>query len=41
PTGRFYRDILGQANQSIARNADLVYLLVAGIPLLIKGNKDE
>ncbi len=41
PTGRFYRDILGQANQSIARNADLVYLLVAGIPLLIKGNRDE
>lgn len=40
-TGRFYRDILGQANQFIARNADLVYLLVAGIPLLIKGNKDE
>ena len=40
-TGRFYRDILGQANQSIARNADLVYLLVAGIPLLIKGNRDE
>ena len=41
PTGRFYRDILGRANQSIARNADLVYLLVAGIPLLIKDNRDE
>jgi adenosylcobinamide kinase/adenosylcobinamide-phosphate guanylyltransferase len=41
PIGRFYRDILGRANQSIARNADLVYLLVAGIPLLVKGNKDE
>lgn len=41
PIGRFYRDILGWTNQSIARNADLVYLMVAGIPLLIKGNKDE
>lgn len=41
PIGRLYRDILGRTNQSIARNADLVYLMVTGIPLLIKGNKDE
>ena len=39
--GRFFRDILGKANQSIARNADLVYFVVSGIPLLIKGNQDE
>jgi adenosylcobinamide kinase / adenosylcobinamide-phosphate guanylyltransferase len=39
--GRFYRDILGYANQIIANNAEQVYLLVVGIPLLIKGNSDE
>jgi adenosylcobinamide kinase / adenosylcobinamide-phosphate guanylyltransferase len=39
--GRFYRDILGYANQIIAKNAGQVYLLVAGIPLLIKGNSNE
>jgi len=39
--GRFFRDILGQANQLIASNADKVYLMVTGIPLLIKGNNNE
>lgn len=39
--GRFYRDMLGKANQRIASHSDLVYFMVAGIPLLIKGNKDE
>ena len=39
-TGRFFRDILGQANQAIALNADRVYLMVAGIPMLIKGKRD-
>lgn len=39
--GRFFRDLLGKANQSIALNADQVYLMVSGIPLLIKGNKNE
>jgi len=39
--GRFFRDILGQSNQLIASNADKVYLMVAGIPLLIKENNDE
>ena len=34
--GRAYRDILGRANQEIARHADQVYLLVAGIPMKIK-----
>jgi adenosylcobinamide kinase/adenosylcobinamide-phosphate guanylyltransferase len=41
PMGRFYRDTLGYANQVVAKNAEQVYLLVAGIPLLIKGNSDE
>lgn len=39
--GRFYRDMLGKANQRIASHSDQVYLMVAGIPLLIKGSKDE
>jgi adenosylcobinamide kinase/adenosylcobinamide-phosphate guanylyltransferase len=35
--GRAYRDLLGRANQEMARHADEVYLLVAGISLTIKG----
>lgn len=35
--GRFYRDALGYANQQIARAADEVLLLVAGIPWRLKG----
>jgi len=34
--GRFYRDALGYANQSIARAADEVLLLVAGLPWRLK-----
>lgn len=33
---RYYRDILGRANRLVAKQADSVYLLVAGIPLQIK-----
>ena len=33
---RLYRDLLGKANQMLARRADKVYLMVAGIPLLLK-----
>lgn len=33
---RLYRDLLGRANAALAREADQVYLLVAGIPLDIK-----
>ena len=36
PVGRWYRDLLGRANQMLARQVDQVYLLVAGLPLLIK-----
>lgn len=37
PLGRVYRDALGRANQAVAARADSVHLMVAGIPLLIKG----
>ncbi|MBI4927602.1 MAG: bifunctional adenosylcobinamide kinase/adenosylcobinamide-phosphate guanylyltransferase [Anaerolineae bacterium] len=36
PLGRLYRDVLGRANQQVARAADQVLLLVAGLPLKIK-----
>ncbi len=36
-SGRLYRDLLGQLNQQVARVADQVVLLVAGIPVTIKG----
>ena len=34
--GRAYRDILGRANQILARHADEVLLLIAGIPMKVK-----
>jgi len=36
PLGRVYRDCLGKVNQSLARAADKVYWLAAGIPVQIK-----
>jgi adenosylcobinamide kinase/adenosylcobinamide-phosphate guanylyltransferase len=33
---RLYRDLLGKANQMLAEHADEVYLMVAGIPLVVK-----
>jgi len=33
---RLYRDLLGKANQMLAQHADKIYLMVAGIPLLLK-----
>ena len=36
PVERAYRDILGRANQLLAKEVDEVYLLVAGIPLELK-----
>ena len=38
PLGRRYRDLLGEINQSIARVADDVILMVAGLPLALKGH---
>ncbi|MEE8419413.1 MAG: bifunctional adenosylcobinamide kinase/adenosylcobinamide-phosphate guanylyltransferase [Dehalococcoidales bacterium] len=34
--GRLYRDLLGRANQLLAAQADEVYLMVAGLPVVIK-----
>ncbi len=34
---RVYRDVLGRANQELARQADEVLLMVAGIPMTVKG----
>ncbi|MBP1721534.1 MAG: bifunctional adenosylcobinamide kinase/adenosylcobinamide-phosphate guanylyltransferase, partial [Deltaproteobacteria bacterium] len=34
---RRFRDVLGKTNQEIAGAADEVFLLVAGIPLRLKG----
>jgi adenosylcobinamide kinase/adenosylcobinamide-phosphate guanylyltransferase len=36
-SGRLFRDLLGEANQAIARVANRVVLLVAGIPVAVKG----
>lgn len=38
PLARLYRDLLGRANQVVAAHAGAVYLLVAGIPLVVKGS---
>ncbi len=37
PLGRLYRDVLGRANQQLAAAADRVYLMVAGLPVVLKG----
>jgi len=36
PLGRVYRDLLGRANQHLAKETVSVYLVVAGIPVAIK-----
>lgn len=36
PLGRIYRDALGRANQTLAKAADHVLLMVAGIPMTVK-----
>src|SRR5437879_1639132 len=36
-TGRFYCDLLGELNQRVAAQADNVILMVAGIPVPVKG----
>jgi adenosylcobinamide kinase / adenosylcobinamide-phosphate guanylyltransferase len=37
PSGRRFRDLLGEMNQSVARVSSNVLLLVAGLPLVLKG----
>jgi adenosylcobinamide kinase/adenosylcobinamide-phosphate guanylyltransferase len=39
PVARAYRDLLGRANQKLAAAASLVYLMVSGIPVQIKGGR--
>ena len=39
--GRFYRDLLGRANQMLVQFSDEVYLMVAGIPLWVKPNDTQ
>ncbi len=41
PRGRLYRDTLGYINQQLARAADRVYLMVAGIAVDIKRLNEE
>ena len=36
PIDRLYRDLLGKANRLLAEQVDEVYLMVAGLPVLIK-----
>jgi adenosylcobinamide kinase/adenosylcobinamide-phosphate guanylyltransferase len=38
PLGRRYRDLLGEINQRVAQVADDVVLMVAGLPLALKGH---
>ncbi len=40
PSGRRFRDLLGEMNQSVARVASNVLLLVAGLPLVLKGDME-
>ena len=37
PLGRAYRDALGRANQRLARAADEVLFMIAGLPMRLKG----
>jgi adenosylcobinamide kinase/adenosylcobinamide-phosphate guanylyltransferase len=41
PLGRVYRDALGYVNQCLARAANRVYLMVAGIAVDIKRLHEE
>jgi len=40
PEGRRYRDLLGEINQGVASIADNVLLMIAGLPLVLKGTSE-
>jgi adenosylcobinamide kinase/adenosylcobinamide-phosphate guanylyltransferase len=40
PEGRRYRDLLGEINQGVASIADNVLLMIAGLPLALKGSAE-
>jgi adenosylcobinamide kinase/adenosylcobinamide-phosphate guanylyltransferase len=39
-SGRMFRDLLGEINQRVATVADNVVLMVAGLPLSLKGERE-
>lgn len=41
PLARRYRDLLGTINQLVAKKADIVYQMFSGIPIKLKGDKNE
>jgi adenosylcobinamide kinase / adenosylcobinamide-phosphate guanylyltransferase len=41
PLGRRFRDLQGMANQRMAARADCVVLMVAGLPLAVKGTSER
>lgn len=40
PLGRIYRDLLGWANQRLARSADRVVFMIAGMPMRLEPEQD-
>ncbi|MDE0140560.1 MAG: bifunctional adenosylcobinamide kinase/adenosylcobinamide-phosphate guanylyltransferase [Caldilineaceae bacterium] len=41
PLGRAFRDLVGHANQTLAAAADRAVLMVAGLPLILKGEAHQ
>lgn len=41
PLGRAFRDLVGQANQTLAAASDRAVLMVAGLPLVLKGEESQ